>query len=431
LYRKPSVGNLQRIESETPTPESFRDVRMTLKSDHARVFLQSLFRSFLYMLNSSKIRLLYLFIYMAFAIWRVFYNIYLEEIGLKGSQIATLNALMQSTIFFVVAFWGMVADKKGIRPTLRILVLISAIGVYYLSYIQSFWSLLIYIPILTLFYHPMGPLTDALATQFAKFDKKHSYGSFRLWGSLGWGIAAVLGGLVFSRVPIKYVFPTSSVLFLVTIIFLSTRKRSKTFTPNFQAFRIKEILNNKPLLFTAVTIILYGFACSPVNSYLNLYFTELNVGNNIVGYAYAIMAFSELPLFILGNRLLIKWGAQRIIMLAMLAMLLRFVLYGLFPVPSLALAIGALQGVSLSFFLVGIVDYLHRLLPEGRHATAQSLIWGLYIGVGQTSGNLFIGGLIDNIGMVGIMRVFIPVTLVCLIYSGWYFWGYGRIGKSR
>ena len=231
-----------------------------------------------------------------------------------------------------------------------------------------------YIPLLTLFYHPIGPLTDAMATQYAQNNGKHSFGSFRLWGSLGWAIASIGGGLVFDRIPLKYIFPFSATFFLLSIVFLTTRKRKKTYKPNFQGLTFQEILSNRALLLVSVLVIFYGLVCAPVHSYINLYFSELNAGNDMVGYAYAIMAASELPLFILGNRLLKKWGPHWVIYIAIFTMLVRFVIYGLFPTPVVGLIVGTMQGITLPFFLVGIVDFLHKLLP-GRHATAQSLIW--------------------------------------------------------
>lgn len=378
------------------------------------------------MMSAFKIRSIYLLMYMAFAVWRVFYNIYLEDIGLKGSEIGTLNAIMQSTIFIVVTLWGVYADKRGIRPTLKIAVVATAITIFLLAYVNNFWILLIYLPFLTFFYHPLGALNDALAIQFSISEKKHSFGSFRLWGSLGWAIAAISGGYVFSHFPIKYIFPISGMLFLTIVPFLSTQKKKHTFTANFQTITLKELLKSKPLLCFIGIVSLYGIVCSPINSYLNLYFTELKAENSKVGLAYAIMAFSELPLFLIGNHLLKKFGARTILLIAMITMVLRFVIYGLFPNVNLALAVGALQGISLAFFLVGAVDFMKNLMPSGQHAMAQSILWGSYTGLGQTLGNLFIGFLIDRIGMVGVMQLSIGVAIICVILTLVYF----RVYKS-
>ncbi len=362
--------------------------------------------------------------YMGFAIWRVYYNVYLdEEVGLKGSEIGTLNAIMQATIFFVVTIWGIFADRKGIRPTLRIAVLVTALAVFSLQYFNNFWILAMYLPILTIFYHPLGPLNDALAVQYSEVEKKHSFGSFRLWGSLGWALASIIGALLFKLLDLdlKIIFYISGALFLVLIPLLTTRKRKRIFKPNFESISFKELLKNRQLLLFMGVIIIYGITCSPVNSFLNLYFTHLNAGKDIVGYAYAIMAISEVPLFIVGNNLLKKLGAPKVLIIAMITMLIRYVFYGLFPGIGLGLIIGIFQGISLAFFLVGAVDLLQKLMPAGRHATAQSLIWGGYVGIGQMIGNLFIGFLLDTSGMVVVMKIFIGISAFCLILTLLYF----------
>jgi MFS family permease len=91
--------------------------------------------------------------------------------------------------------------------------------------------------------------------------------------------------------------------------------------------------------------------------------------------------------------------------------------YGLIPVASLSLILGLLQGITLSFFLVGVVDYIHKQLPDGRDATAQSLIWGLYFGIGHTIGNLLTGYLKDIVGMIRVMYYFAWMALFVLILT--------------
>ncbi len=382
------------------------------------------------MMTAVKIRTIYLIMYMAFAFWRVFYNIYLEDIGLKGSEIGTINTIFQATIFITVVIWGTYADKRGIRPTLRIGVGITAICMFILSYVNNFWILVFYIPFLTFFYHPLGALNDALATQFSNIEKKHSFGTFRLWGSLGWAIASITGGYLFSHFSIKYIFPLSTLLFLMLIPLLSTRKKKHTYTAKFKMITLKELLKNKPLLLFILVISLYGIVCSPVFTYLNLYFTELKPDNNIVGLAYAIMAFSELPLFIIGNRLLKKFGSRTILLMAMCSMALRYLLYGSFPDVIVALSTGLLQGVSLAFFLVGTVDYMKQLIPPEQHATGQSIIWGSYTGLGQTIGNLLIALIIDSYGMVKVMQIWIGIAMSCVLLTIIYFRVYKPISSE-
>jgi MFS family permease len=127
-------------------------------------------------MTGTRIKSIYLFLYMGFAIWRVFYNVFLEENNFTGAQIGLINALYQSTIFLIVPLWGFIADKQGIRLTLGWVCLVTAIIIFFLGKIQAFGFIVIYILLLSVFHHPLGPLTDALAVEFSKTSNLYNYG---------------------------------------------------------------------------------------------------------------------------------------------------------------------------------------------------------------------------------------------------------------
>ncbi len=370
-------------------------------------------------MTGARVKTLYFILYLGFATWRVFYNIYLEENNFSGTQIGVINALIQATIFVIVPIWGYIADKKGIRPTLRIAVFSTAILLMGLGNILDFWWLIVYIFILTLFHHPLAPLIDALAVQFSQTNSRYYYGNLRLWGSFGWAVASVIGGFLFMVVSLKMVFPITSLLFFATLLFLRTPKKSSTilYKPHFERIKFKEIRSNTALLIFLVIIFFYGIASSPVNAYMNLYFSELGADNSVIGIAYTIQSLSELPFFIIGNRLLKRFGSRLVIIISMFVMVIRLLVYALVPSIPVAMGICALQGITLSFLLVGVVDYLHNQLPKSRHATAQSLLWGLYFGLGHTVGNLLIGVIKDMKGMVGVMYIFTFLTGIIFLFT--------------
>lgn len=383
-------------------------------------------------MTGFRVKAIYILLYMGYAVWKVFYNLYLDENNLSGFQIGTLNALIQASVVLIVPVWGVIADKRGIRPTLRMAVLVSAILISFLGGVLNFWLLIIYIIFLTFFILPLGPLTDALAVEYTKINAKYNYGNLRLWGSLGWGLASVLAGLVFAHINLKFIFPVSAGIFLLSLYFFRLPgKRKRIFRPHFQPISIKELVKNKSLMIFLGILFLYGVASSPVNAYINLYFSELHADNFTIGSAFAIQSFSEIPFFILGNILLKRLGAKRIILLSMFFMTVRLFIYWMFPEITFALLTGVLQGITLSFFLVGVVHYINKKLPVGREATAQSLIWGLYFGIGHTLGNLFVGILKDHVGMVGVMKYFSVLVFCLFISTLMYFRWQKKKGWSR
>ena len=60
-------------------------------------------------MTGFKIKGIYIFLYMGYAIWRVFYNVYLDENDFTGTQIGVINALVQATIILIVPVWGVIA----------------------------------------------------------------------------------------------------------------------------------------------------------------------------------------------------------------------------------------------------------------------------------------------------------------------------------
>ena len=370
-------------------------------------------------MTGTRLKAIYLLLYMGFATWRVFYNVFLEANGFTGLELGTINALMQAAVVIVVPLWGIMADKRGIRPIMQIAAVFAASLIFFMGKVLFFPVLVGYLLLYTFFYHPLGPLTDAMAMQYSVLNPKYDYGKFRLWGSLGWAIASLAGGYVFMQLSIDYIFPVTAIFFLLLVFLLQPPKQRKViYKPNFQPIRIKEVFGNKQLLILLAVMFFYGLTCSPIHSFLNLYFTELKANNTQIGIAYAIQAMSELPLFFIGGRLVKRMGAARVIIIAMLMMAVRQVLYGTFPDIELAMWLAVLQGGALSFFLVGMVESISERLPEGRHATAQSLIWGIYVGVGQTTGNFMVGLLKDSHGIVHTMTYSgIGIFIVVFIFA--------------
>jgi PPP family 3-phenylpropionic acid transporter len=374
-------------------------------------------------MTGNRIKSVYLLLYMGYATWRVFYNVFLEDNNFTGAQIGIINALFQSSLFIVVPLWGLVADKKGIRPTMRWVFITTAVLILFLGKIQIFILLVLYILMISVFYHPMGPLTDALAVEYSKTDVSYNYGKLRFWGSLGWALASVIGGYLFIFVPLDFMFPLSAVFFISAVLFLKIPVKGKViYKSHIQPISPRFIMKNKPLLVLIIILTIYGVACAPIYSFINLYFTELKASNKIIGYAYAIQAFSELPFFIIGEWLMKRIGSKKIILISLFVMVIRMLLYGIFPSVGLGLALSVLQGMTLSFLLVGLVEYIHRLLPQGQYALTQSIIWGIYFGIGQTIGNLVIGYLKDLAGMANVMWIFGILTFIILITMGIHFY---------
>jgi MFS transporter, PPP family, 3-phenylpropionic acid transporter len=374
---------------------------------------------------TNKGRLLALFyaiVYTALAAWLAFFNIYLDEYGYTGAQIGLINGLLQATLIIVVPLWGYLADKNGNVRMLTLSLVVSAILVFALQFMEHFVILTAFVLFVSLFLHPLGPLTDSLIVDYVKINQRLSFGALRMWGSIGWGVTTIVMGYVLMVTGTKIIFSVSAALMLVLVVILHIYARGihpirqKPTRPADMIRMLKET-NLTPLF---VIICLYGISISPTYLFINLYFKEIGASHSFIGWAFTIQAFSEIPFFFFGTLLARRYGIKTTLLAAMSIAFIRLVLYGYISNPFIAVWIGVLQGVTLSFFLVAVVEYVHNRVPQQWRATAQSLIWCFHFGLGFSIGNVFVGYFKDQIQMQGVMKG-AAVFCVLVTMATWYY----------
>lgn len=367
------------------------------------------------MKEPAKLPLFYFLIYASFAAWLSFFNVHLNRLGFSGMQIGTLNAVFISTSAFVVPFWGMVADKYGNNRILLLLSVICAIIIYSMGQTTSFYGLVLLILMISFFQQPMGAVMDGMTMGLVMTTEKYSYGQFRLWGSAGYAVSSLIVGY-FAMKNTSLIFPIASALFaLLSVINLITLPkkpvtgRSKV---NFRSFSV--FFHNRKLFFFLLIIFLFGIGISPLHQFINLYYTDIGAGSRLIGIAYFVQAAFEIPSFLIGVKLVRKTGAANMILLAMAVSVLRLILYGFIRVPEYAIFVGILHGFTISFFLIGVVEYVQAQTPGHLRTTGQALIWAFHFGAGLTLGNLWLGYLRDQVGMLKAMHIqaFIAVAVV-------------------
>jgi PPP family 3-phenylpropionic acid transporter len=151
---------------------------------------------------------------------------------------------------------------------------------------------------------------------------------------------------------------------------------------NFSSFRV--FFKNKPLFLFLIIMFFYGIAVAPLHQFINLYYRDIGANSSLIGTAFFIQAAFEIPFFLIGIKLVRKIGAEKVIVLSMVISLIRLILYGFINVPERALIVGALHGFTISFFLVGVVDYVQNVTPSHLRTTGQALIWAFHFGGGLT-----------------------------------------------
>jgi PPP family 3-phenylpropionic acid transporter len=166
----------------------------------------------------------------------------------------------------------------------------------------------------------------------------------------------------------------------------------------------------------------FGIAVSPLHQFVNLYYKDIGANNSFLGWVFFVQAGFEMPTFLLGVWLMRKLKAEKMILLAMIVSGLRMLGYGFIRDPQIAITLSVFHGITIAFFLIGVVEYVQAHTPDHLRTTGQALIWAFHFGAGVTIGNLVLGYLRDNVGMLKAMHIHSIFAAMVVSASILFFW---------
>ena len=142
----------------------------------------------------------YFCFYAAAAALLPFLALYYEGLGLSGRQIGLLAGISPLVGLVAAPLWGALADISRRHKLIWTITIVGAITMaLVLSQISYFLLLIPTVIVFAFFASPIIPLADS-AVMALLAGRKDQYGRQRIWGAIGWGIAApLIGQLIDTR----------------------------------------------------------------------------------------------------------------------------------------------------------------------------------------------------------------------------------------
>lgn len=345
-------------------------------------------------------------LYASFAFVSPFFVLYYQRLGFTGAQIGLLTGITPLVTFFSAPLWTALADStRRHLLIMNIAILAGVIALFIFPQLNVFAPILLLAILFNFFVAPVAPFIDS-ATMFMLADEKDMYGRIRLGGTIGYGLAAPIAGVLVQNHGLKFAFWGSAGLFLLGF-FVSQKLVFGTSSVESPSWgRVRTLLTNPGWLLFLTMAFAGGIALAALNSYIFPYLKELGANESTMGLALTIGTLSEIPVLFFGNLLIKLLKSRGLLMLTMIVTGLRMVLFGVSGTPRLALFIQLLNGLSFPAMWVAGVSYAHENAPVGMESTAQGLFGAVVMGFGLAVGGLIGGPLLENIGGRGLFLVY-------------------------
>lgn len=351
-------------------------------------------------------------LFAGFAFVLPFLVLYYQSLGFSGAQIGLLTGITPLVTIVCAPLWTAIADKtQHHRLIMSLALLVGALVVAAFPLFTAFAPILLIALVLNIFFSPVTPLADS-ATMYMLADQKEMYGRIRLGGTIGFGVASALAGMLVESFGINLAFWGSAALFLLVFVVSQKLVYNPQTASGSTSRGIRVLLANRRWLLFLTLAFAGGFALTATNLYLFPYMNELGAPESIMGLALTIGTIAEIPVLFFGNRLLRRFKPYGLLMLSMAITGARLVALAASSTPTHILMLQLLGGLTFPAMWIASVAYADQNAPAGLSATAQGLLGAMVFGFGAAVGGFAAGLLLESVGGRGLYFVFGTTVLV-------------------
>lgn len=338
---------------------------------------------------------------------------FMQTHGFSVSQIGMLMAINPLIAISVQPFIGMRVDRSKSKNRIFILLMSGTlISVFLFPLNPVFSYILIMVSVLSFFQAGLIPISESIAIESVVHMGK-SYAPVRMAGTIGYSITAIGIGYLMKL--------NTNTVFLSTIIIGGLNMLMVWRMPNVEGHphigkkvSIKVILEDKLLLLYNGFSIIAQLLLSFYMTFLPIFFLDLGGSQNQLGIVYFIAAMSEIPFLLGADRLLKKFGNQKLLILSMFVIGFRIFLLIFVKTPSWIYLISALNGLTFIVFSYTLAVYVNNTVKKELKTTGQTVL-ALSMGIGRILGAILGGFLIDGIGTHPTMILSFVLCIVAIV----------------
>lgn len=313
----------------------------------------------------------------------------LSSRGFSSSEVGSVIATYTFVRIFSGQLWAYLADKQQ-NPKLYFQL---AIGIALVAMVPSLvfnikwvtWGSLV-----VSFVFFMSAISQIeVLSMAATHDNPTLYNRVRLFGSIGFIVAAVVIGSVIEQFGVKYVLPYG-VSVLVVILALSFKLKNgqrhqiagNTNSSDF----LKRCLNSGFIVFMLASILLQ-MSFAPYVGFFTQYLSINDYSGTTTGLLFALGTFSEVFMFLVAGHILARFRLKTLMVICLLLTAVRWALVAYFTdVISVVIISQLLHAVSFGLMHSASIYFIRGFFPSYLQNQGQFMYLGLTFGLGGALG---------------------------------------------
>lgn len=357
-----------------------------------------------YLSYSARLGLGYAALFLIYGIHLPYLPVWFDWRGLDAQEIAILTAAPLFLRVLVTPALAVVADqRRNHRAMVQGLCWLSLALSLVLSQMEGFWAMFVIAVPFAMAISTIMPLTETIAVtgvRMAGLD----YGRMRLWGSITFVLAGVIGGATMDLFG-----PMSVVVCLILgalLMALAANVLPRPAEPDVPASKAAGVKRRLSLgealrLFKSPLFLVFLFAAGAVHGSHGLFYTfgvlhwrSLGIPHEWIGPLWGIAIPGEVLLFAYSAAVVKRVGPIPLLIIGATGAVVRWTAMSFDPPLALLFPIQLLHGLTYGAAHLGAMHFISRAVPDHAAGTAQALYasfaTGLVIGcVTLASGTIY------------------------------------------
>ncbi|AYN26483.1 major facilitator superfamily sucrose permease [Buttiauxella ferragutiae ATCC 51602] len=360
------------------------------------------------------------FIFLYFFTWSSSFGLYAlwlsQKVGLDSITIGSVFAI--NGVFAVVMkpVYGYIMDKIGMSKWLLYFVCaVSALMAPFFVFIyqpllltHTMVGIVIGALYLSLGWYAGVAASESYADRFSRMYGLE-FGRIRMWGSLGWAMAASVSGLLFNYTPLANFLVSSATSVLMLLMLVSLKigdeqlRSNNVISANKIVFAdVLMLLKNRKFwmfsLYVAGVAWMMFVAEQQFPRYFVSFFDTKEQGNAWYGYLSTVQSGMEFVMMMFIPLLVNHYGAKKGLLFCGCVVGARLIASGLTSDPLIISIIKPFYGVEISLLLISVFKYIAEHFDKKINATMYLLGYQAMIYVGSVVVAPPAGYLYDKIG---------------------------------
>ncbi len=346
-----------------------------------------------------------------------FFQVYLNYLHYNKFQIGVLTSLFAISLAGMPIVWGRLASKLAKPHYLAAsLVVASSLFLFMLLQVHSFWG--VFWVVLGAMVPRAGviPIMEHYTQSYCHQYHWH-YGRIRMWGTLGFAVAVILGGYCIEKWGADYFVYLMVVLGAFVAWVLIQLPTIQDLSDSPHPFNLHQYW---PKIFYVTLLACFFMQVShgAYYGFFSLYLKSLHLQETWVGYFWFPSMLAEMAIMFLLAPYLRHFAPKNILIFSLVMALLRWTILSLVQVPSIIFFSQILHAFSYGSFHLAMMELIKQEVPHDDQHLGQGFYTSITYGVGNVVGFILQGKLGDHYSyatMFGVSAILALVGLVIMV----------------